>query len=134
MRIWTTTLGTLLVFGSGCGNECRYFEQCADEGTLLQCGEGVDQVVGRKVLTVPCDADNPVCVAEDEDHAACVAATDCDASVPSRCEGTLLVTCGEVRTNLGGALEGPYETVVDCLGVIGEGGTCVEGEEGASCQ
>lgn len=128
------SLALLLALATGCGNECRYFEQCADESTLLQCGGGVDQVVGRKVSEVPCDEDNPVCVSEDEDHAACVAATECNASVPSRCDGTKLVSCGEVRTVLNGSLEGPYETVVDCVAVIGEAGTCVEADGVAGCQ
>ena len=50
-------MALLLALATGCGNECRYFEQCADDATLLQCGGGVDQVVGRKVSEVPCDAD-----------------------------------------------------------------------------
>ena len=124
----------LLLALNGCGNECVYFEQCADDATLLQCGGGVDQMFGRKVQTLPCDEDNPVCVAEDEDHAACVAATACDASVPTRCDGTKLISCGAVSTNLNGTLTGPYETVVDCLDVIGEAGTCVEADGVASCQ
>lgn len=130
MRI---SLTLLLALTGGCGNECSYFEQCADESTLLQCGGGADQIVGRKATEVPCDENNPVCVADGEDHAACVAATACDASVPSRCDGTKLVTCGPVNTVLSGTLEGPYETVVDCVDVIGEAGTCVEADGGASC-
>lgn len=130
----TARIPVLMVMLYGCGNECSYFEQCADEATLLQCGGGVDQMVGRKVSEVACDADNPICVAEGDDHAACVAATTCDASVPSRCDGTKLVSCGAVSTVLSGMLEGPYETVVDCVAVIGEAGTCVEADGAASCQ
>lgn len=44
------------------------------------------------------------------------------------------MTCGEVHSALGGTLTGPYETVVDCLDVIGEAGTCVEADGGAGCQ
>lgn len=130
----TTRLFLLLALSTGCSNECVYFEQCSSASTLLQCGEGVDQVAGRKVSEIPCDEDNPVCVSEGEDHAACVAATTCDAGVPSRCDGTWLLTCGAVSTALGGTLEGPYETAVDCAQGFGEAGTCVEADGVASCQ
>lgn len=130
----TRAIPLILALCAGCGNECVYFEQCADEGTLLECGAGVDQMFGRKVSSAPCDEENPICVSEDEDHAACVAAETCDTSAPSRCNGTKLVTCGEVYTRFGATLTGPYETVVDCVDVIGEAGTCVEADGVAGCQ
>ena len=124
----------VLVGLAGCGNECTYFEQCDGDSTLLQCGSGVDQMFGRKVQSVPCDEDNPVCVAEGDDHAACVSATTCDPSIPAYCDGDKLVQCGEVYTVLGGTMEGPYETIADCAVLYQEGGTCVTTSDGATCQ
>lgn len=129
-----TLLAALLPLATGCGNECSYFEQCADESTLLKCGGGVDQMFGRKIAEVACDTANPICVSEDDDHAACVAATTCDSTVPQRCDGSTLIQCGTVSTVLGGELVGPYETAVDCVALYGESSTCVESEGGASCE
>ena len=134
MRTTCVLIATALVSLVGCGNECSYFEQCADDATLLQCGEGVDQMFGRKPDAIACDTANPICVSEDDSHAACVAATTCDAAVPLRCDGTKLVSCGAVSTALGGELVGPYETVVDCAEVLGATGTCVTTDTGAGCQ
>jgi hypothetical protein len=124
-------VAALALSGPGCLNECRYFEQCADDSTLLQCGEGVDHVAGRKEKEVPCDALNPVCVAPDEDHAACVAAEGC-AEEGARCEGTVLVTCGDATTVFHATLEGMYEQRVDCAD-FGEGYACLEEAEGPRC-
>lgn len=48
------TLRITLALAPGCGNACSYFEQCANDTTLLQCGEGVDQMFGRKERKEPC--------------------------------------------------------------------------------
>lgn len=132
MRI-ILTLSALAAL-AGCGNECVYFEQCDGESTLLQCGAGVDQMFGRKVTSVPCDEDNPICVAEGDDHAACVSATTCDPSISAYCDGDKLVQCGEVYTVLGGTMEGPYETVADCTLLYDANATCVTTATGATCQ
>jgi len=120
------------LLGPGCMNECRYFEQCADDSTLLQCGEGVDHMVGRKEKEVPCDELNPVCVAPSDDHAACVSAESC-AEEGARCDGTVLVSCGEAYTVFHAVLAGPYEQKIDCAD-LGEAYTCAETADGASCE
>ncbi len=128
-----SVVGVLAGWLSACFNECDFWERCGDAQTLLQCGGGVDQQINRQIYEIPCGEENPICVEGGNDRAACVAATTCDASVPSRCDGDRLVTCGEVRTELDGMLTGPFEQVVSCPASIGEGATCLSTTEGARC-
>ena len=104
-------------------NECSFWERC-DGDTLLVCGSGVDQQVGRKIERYDCATPNATCREVDE-HAFCVAdgglACDPATFVPS-CEGDLLRSC---PADVG------YELVTDCLDTYG--GTCADAGSGAAC-
>ena len=88
-RVWLV-LGSLLAAGCTCGNECNFFERC-DGSVLEQCG-GVDQMINRKILAIPCVAPNGTCVEESE-SAKCVLtpATRCDAG--TQCLGSVAAEC-----------------------------------------
>lgn len=105
-------------------NECSYWEQC-DGDTLLVCGEGPDQVVGRKVAAYPCTSPNALCKQEDE-HAWCVAdaGTSCDpATYAASCDGDLLLSCPD---------DARWVIATDCLELYGS--TCAVGASGAACE
>lgn len=94
-----------------CGNECDFFERC-NENVREVCGDGVDQMVGRKIRSTPCTAPNGACV-QGENWAECVVApvTSCDAGLP-RCEGPIGIDCGR------GHLPDSYLVAEDCSAVI----------------
>lgn len=75
----------VLLSAVACDNECSFFERC--NGDVLEiCGDGADQVVGRRVNSYPCEGANATCVENTDDSASCVAApaTECDdAFVPT---------------------------------------------------
>lgn len=105
-------------------NECRFWEQC-DGDTLLVCGQGPDQIVGREVEEHPCESPNSVCK-EREEHAWCVqdAEQPCDpATYVSTCDDDLLLTCPS---------DAQWVIATDCASAYGS--TCAQTEEGAACQ
>ncbi|RYE91412.1 MAG: hypothetical protein EOO75_08810 [Myxococcales bacterium] len=87
-------LGAALALLAGCDNECSFDERC--NGNVREtCGEGADQMFGRRIARSPCTAPNDVCV--DRNGAAeCVAPalTECEPSTDPRCHGDTVVSCG----------------------------------------
>lgn len=114
-------------------NDCNYFEQC-DGNTLLVCGEGVDQQVNRKVKEVPCEGDNPVCVAAGDTYATCAVSDEsCDPSAPATCDGDLLLSCYDMSYTVvsGESVTGAALVAYDCAD---DGLACVADEAyGAVC-
>lgn len=81
----------LLFAGCPPVNDCDFLMRC-DGGVLEQCGDGIDQQIGRQVRSIACGPLNPICVEEGQ-AAGCFASADpCDAG-SSRCEGPVAYAC-----------------------------------------
>lgn len=124
---------TLLAATSGgCDNECDFHERCVGDEYQV-CGDGADQVVGRRIRRFPCDAPNTACVERDDQHAGCVlpAETTCDDTARATCEGDVVVSCQRPVGYTDPAAEPPrYLVGADCST---EGGRCTSTDRGASC-
>jgi hypothetical protein len=83
------------VFLAGC-NECSFWERC-DGDVIEVCGArgAPDQVVGRKISRIPCEAPNTRCVRVDERFATCVTPTACTPGTPESCSNDDRVSCVE---------------------------------------
>jgi hypothetical protein len=83
-----------LMGADACGNECNFYQRC-DGNTLELCGGGVDQLIGREVQRVPCEAPNPACVELEGGEALCAtSATPCDVETyVGRCENDVAFAC-----------------------------------------
>ena len=91
----------LLLALTACLNDCRYFERC-DGDTLLVCGGGPDQQIGRTENPFPCEAPNEVCVEVGENNATCAASADlCADGSAATCEGDLWIECLPFSSSLG---------------------------------
>lgn len=116
---------------AGCGNECSFHERCA--GAVREiCGEA-DQVVGREVERVPCEAPSGVCV-EVEDATLCVEepAKTCERKTYApACEGDLLRTCEGVDFTEPVDFPTHYVVATDCAA---EGKKCSVASGRAQCE
>ncbi len=129
-----TALFTLTVFVA-CGNECSFWERC--RGNILEiCGEGPDQMFGRKINSFPCEQPNPVCIELPGEHAMCVTdpVTACDDTFDSYCKGNVLYACAFVSAEKKG-----YVTGIDCSKDKNYDGSgflqCIEDEkQGSACR
>lgn len=131
-RLLVLTAPLLLL---GCDNECSFQERC-DGTTLEVCGDGPDQVVGRKVNTTDCTAEavDGTCVEIDDQSATCASepVTECDLEqTDSVCEGDVLVGCTGVYYTTPVSYPTGFVVRVDCAA---EGATCVEADGLASCE
>jgi hypothetical protein len=119
-----------LLLGSGCrGNECDFIERC--DGNVRQlCGHS-DQIFGRKVRPLPCEAPTPACAQINEATTYCARdlETTCDDSFDESCEGSMRVSCGPFRGHPPGAPR--YVTVQDCAE---QKHACVDLGNTAACQ
>ena len=81
-------------------NDCSYFEAC-DGDTLMVCGSGVDQQVGRTEHPFPCSAPNDVCLPVGEANATCASSEETCTAESSACNGDVLVECAPFTSALG---------------------------------
>ena len=87
----------LLFATQACDNDCSYDTQC-DGNTLLTCGEGPDQMFGRRVHPVACPDSNPICIETSDSEALCVHSNKerCDHQKDNpKCEGTYPLQCDQ---------------------------------------
>jgi len=129
MRHFLVAVAALLVVNA-CGNECSFHSQCNGE-VLEICGEGPDQVVNRKVRSVPCEAPNATCVEPVEDYAYCARApaTTCDDTFDESCDGTVRLMCSTKLISPEGAPR--FVLGFDCAD---ENQTCVDEGTTTRCQ
>ena len=107
-------LSLLLACVQGCDNDCDFFERC-NGGVRQVCGDGPDQVIGRRIHDHPCEAPNTACVELDERHTACVHApvSGCDDAYAPSCQDNVILRCMP-NTYLGASSQTRYLQAQDC--------------------
>lgn len=128
------SLASISTAALGCNNDCDFFERCSGNERQV-CGDGPDQMFGRKLHRFPCaeEAPNSACVELDEDNARCVLPekTHCDDSFERSCDGDVLLTCSDKVGYYEESAEPPrYLVGVACAD---DDRTCVDYGSDASC-
>jgi len=129
--LWAGLLAGLVL---GCGNDCDFHEAC-DGNTLLRCGEGPDQMVGREIHRFPCESPTPLCIEIDDESARCVVepATICDESYNQHCKGSVLYFCSPQLYSTPVTYPTRYIIAQDCGYVYGKS-KCIGEGAAAFCQ
>ncbi len=125
MRTITFLAATAAAALAACGNECGFWERC--NGNVREvCGDGPDQMFGRKIRSFPCEAPNGACVEVNDQLAACVVepVATCEEGHAGTCEGTVRTYCmllegdgGLVGAEDCALREPPWACVLDEAGV-----------------